>query len=329
MSVTGRKLGVFGAMGLFFFWLTASYLFVAVMGYGFLADLNFIAPPFPLSGLLTNLEREYSELAPYARALQGTKGAWRPTLGTFEMAIMDGALLMPQKGLFMVAPTSMEPYLRKEASGMKQWYEQTPAMKEAWQRWTRGNPTQVVVPDPYGFPLLPLAEEKTLFRWFSRLQGSAHMIPTDDSRTKNPATLREIVAEVGSYEGYFNFPLVWRHQQYLEQVEKKQVGLKVFLVLALLGALGSLFLMRTEMPDFGEIEFLRLYGVVFGISAFFSIGNFRTCYMMGVITDDQKVDAKTLETIRDDCRQYIDALQHEEKITPADRKTLLDLLNHH
>jgi len=320
-----RKLGVLGALGFLSFWMVCGYGFLAAMGYGFLSDINYVDPRMPLAWYGAAFERDYSELAPIYRKLETQYHRTRRSLGFLEIAEMDGSLVRVPGGGVRYTVASLGFSL--DSDGMKRWYEQTPSMKKAWERWKRDATPIIVIPDGYGFPYVPNADEKTLARWFPSYPETFRLRALFDGRRTEPPTLVEQVGECGWDGSQFSFPLVWRMNEFGAKREQKKAGLHYFLIVAIIGGIATLMLMRWPMPDVGEIEILRSFAIGFGLFSLLSLPTYRTCYSSRDVTDDEVIEPRVLEMIRKDCRAYLDDLQRESKISNDDKQMMLKLLN--
>ncbi|NLI78420.1 MAG: hypothetical protein GX442_18525 [Candidatus Riflebacteria bacterium] len=309
-----RRLGLLGTFGFFVFWLVVSYGLVAGLGYGFLADLRFIQPRFPLSPFLENLERDRSELGWPLRKLRVARNAWRESLGRAELAAMDGVVTAEPSGLYLGDPREMEAKLftdRGEGGRGRGKEVLNPTPARVWKDWIGRSERRLPLPDPYGFPMMPVGSPDTMQRFFPLLAGERQP-PGADQMDRGP--FGDGLDLIGT-EGPVSFPLLWRHEKMLESFAHKRKGFYAWLVLVLVGMVVTGAMFFAPMPDFGEVQFLQVFGIIFGIVTLGSVLNFRTCYRPRYVSDAEEIEQSTVDEIKHDCQRYLEALQQEGKMT--------------
>ncbi|RCK77920.1 MAG: hypothetical protein OZSIB_1958 [Candidatus Ozemobacter sibiricus] len=124
----------------------------------------------------------------------------------------------------------------------------------------------------------------------------------------------------------FSFPFAWRHQEVIREFNVQQRGLRIYLFLTLVGLVLSIMLFFRPMPDFGEIQFLKAFGVLFGFLSLSSMVVLRTCYRPGFRSDAEKIEQSTIDQIKRDCQRYLEALEKENKLTADQRRQLSALI---
>ncbi len=320
-----RRLGLLGTFGFFVFWLVASYGLVAGLGYGFLADLRFIQPRSPLSPFLENLERDRSELGWPLRKLRVARNAWGSSLGRCELAAMDGVMTEEAAGLYLGDPRAMEAKLltgKDEGSGGDGKEVLTPTPARVWKDWVSRSEPRLPLPDPYGFPMMPAGSPDTMQRFFPLLTAAAAR-PGGDAADAGP--FGDGARLLGN-DGPVSFPLLWRHEKMLETFARKRKGYYAWLVLVLIGMVVTGALFFAPMPDFGEVQFLQVFGILFGIVTLGSVLNFRTCYRPRYVSDAEEIEPSAIDEIKHDCQRYLEALQQEGKMTSEQARLLSRLV---
>ncbi len=323
METSGGKLGGLGALGFFVAWAIGSYLFLAVMGYGFITELPMLFSPLSKVNQLIYLQRFYSRLDDERGVLRTTQRAWRMTLSNMKDGVIPDLHLQTSQGVLKVPVRAFQQFLEEARIPLDKPSNQIPA----WKRQARAGVEWAVLPDFYGFPLVPIGSEDLLARHFPDLRDARSLRVLFDVSIDPATSVKSRLQEVGTIDSFFTYPLIWRAQKFVEKVQRKRSGALIWVVVQVIGAFVTLWLLTRPVPPL-YAEPLRFLAGAFGVAAIFGFlfRFYATCYMAARISDDQTIDGATLELIRTDCQKYVDDLQQEQRISPEDRKILSELL---
>lgn len=317
------RLGLLGTFGFFAFWLVSTYLVLAVLGYGFYDDLPVLTPRSPIGGLLPTFGGR-SSLRADINQLRTTGTDLAHLAEAIDFATTDGiATATLPGGLYLGLARAIDANL---ATSSRDFRGFQPTQLRIWKSWLAGGDPILPIPDPYGFPLLPAASPQTLEQFFPDLMRERRTTSSDEYPTtwNQEHRIRGLFLAEGDRS--FSFPFAWRHQEVIREFKVKQRGLRIYLFLSLVGLVVSVMLFFRPMPDFGEIQFLKAFGVLFGFLSLSSMAVLRMCYRPSLRSDAERIAPSTIDQIKRDCQRYLEALEKENKLTADQRRQLSALI---